>query len=60
MVEPPYWLTNKGVDEINAKEYDVLRTELMTVLADEEAKLPSPMSCPVHHALESTYADTKR
>ncbi|KAE8414838.1 hypothetical protein BDV36DRAFT_298674 [Aspergillus pseudocaelatus] len=42
MVDPPYWLTNKGVDEINAEEYNLLRTELMTILADEEAKLSSP------------------
>lgn len=38
MVEPPYWLTNKGVDEIDAQEYDKLRTELMTILTAEETK----------------------
>ncbi|KAE8149392.1 hypothetical protein BDV25DRAFT_156391, partial [Aspergillus avenaceus] len=43
MVEPPYWLTNQGVDGITAKEYDLLRTELMTVLTEEETKLPSPI-----------------
>lgn len=39
MVEPPYWLTNKAVDVLDAEEYDSLRTELMTILAAEEAKL---------------------
>ncbi|EEH43609.2 uncharacterized protein PADG_08229 [Paracoccidioides brasiliensis Pb18] len=36
MVEPPSWLTNKGVDEINTDENDILQTELMTILKAEE------------------------
>ncbi|KKK17786.1 hypothetical protein P175DRAFT_0528544 [Aspergillus ochraceoroseus IBT 24754] len=40
MVEPPYWLTDKGVDEITATEYNPLRRELMAILANEESKLP--------------------
>ncbi|PLB53810.1 hypothetical protein P170DRAFT_451803 [Aspergillus steynii IBT 23096] len=39
MVEPPYWLTNKGVDEIDAEEYDKYRRELMAAMVSEEAKL---------------------
>lgn len=37
MVEPPYWLTNKGVDEIDVDEYDKLRQEMMTIMRTEEA-----------------------
>lgn len=37
MVEPPYWLSNKGVDEIDVEEYDKLRQEMMTIMRDEEA-----------------------
>lgn len=36
MVEPPYWLTSKGVDELDAAEYNSVRTELMEILAAEE------------------------
>ncbi|KAJ6096077.1 hypothetical protein N7486_006823 [Penicillium sp. IBT 16267x] len=38
MVEPPYWLTNKGVDEIDAEEYDTYRKELMIIMSSEERK----------------------
>ena len=40
MVEPPYWLTNKGVDEINVEEYDKLRKELMATMVTEETDNP--------------------
>ncbi|KGQ00865.1 hypothetical protein PAAG_12453 [Paracoccidioides lutzii Pb01] len=36
MVEPPYWLTNKSVDEIYADENDMLQTEFMTILKAEQ------------------------
>ncbi|KAG2414306.1 hypothetical protein HFD88_003497 [Aspergillus terreus] len=36
MVEPPYWLTSKGVDGLDAAEYNSVRTELMEILAAEE------------------------
>lgn len=36
MVQPPYWLTNKPVDQMNAEEYDIIRTEFMNILAEEE------------------------
>lgn len=36
MMEPPYWLTNKGVDEIDAGEYDKYRRELMAAMVSEE------------------------
>lgn len=39
MIEPPYWLTNKGVDQIDAGEYDKLRKELMAVMEIEEADI---------------------
>ncbi|GFG19491.1 hypothetical protein IFM5058_10143 [Aspergillus udagawae] len=38
MVEPPYWLTNKGVDEIDVEEYDKLRKELLTIMSVEESE----------------------
>ncbi|KAJ5562194.1 hypothetical protein N7461_000955 [Penicillium sp. DV-2018c] len=38
MVEPPYWLTNKGVDQIDAEEYDKIRNELMTIMNAEESE----------------------
>ncbi|KAJ5081337.1 hypothetical protein NUU61_009601 [Penicillium alfredii] len=38
MVEPPYWLTNKGVDEVDAGEYDALRTESLAIMSAEEEK----------------------
>lgn len=39
MAEPPYWLTNKGVDEIEVEEYDELRQELMSIMRMEEDKV---------------------
>ncbi|OBT45144.1 hypothetical protein VE00_04339 [Pseudogymnoascus sp. WSF 3629] len=36
MVEPPYWLTNKGVDQILPDEYNKVRVEFMTILEEEE------------------------
>ncbi|RAH72998.1 uncharacterized protein BO66DRAFT_418475 [Aspergillus aculeatinus CBS 121060] len=36
MVRPPYCLTNVGVDELAASEYDPVRTEFMDALAVEE------------------------
>jgi hypothetical protein len=38
MTEPPYWLTNKGVDEIDVEEYDKLRREFMTIMRAEETQ----------------------
>ena len=35
MVEPPYWLTNNGIDEIDVTEYDNLRKELLTIMNAE-------------------------
>lgn len=39
MVSPPYWLTNKGVDQLVSAEYDAIRTEFMGILAAEEREL---------------------
>lgn len=39
MITTPYWLTNKGVDELIQEEYDVLRSEYMNILAAEEDKI---------------------
>lgn len=39
MIHPPYWLTNKGVDELDSAEYDVIRKEFMGILETEEEKL---------------------
>ncbi|KAL4817225.1 hypothetical protein BDW67DRAFT_174801 [Aspergillus spinulosporus] len=40
MVEPPYWLTNEGVDEIDVAEYNKLRKEFMTIINAEETEDP--------------------
>jgi len=39
MVEPPSWLTNKGVDQILSDEYNEVRLEFMKILEEEEEKL---------------------
>lgn len=45
MVQTPYWLTNKGVDEIDVEEYNKFRTELLTVMnAEETGKYRSLLS----------------
>lgn len=41
MIEPPYWLTGKGVDQIDAREYDIPRKELTDILALEEQEVPN-------------------
>lgn len=46
MIEPPYWLTNKGVDEIEPSDYDPLRRELMSILAMEEMKRLGSIASP--------------
>ncbi|KAJ5116903.1 hypothetical protein N7456_001251 [Penicillium angulare] len=38
MVDPPYWLTNKGGDNIDVAEYDTLRKEFLTTLSVEETE----------------------
>lgn len=39
MLNPPYWLTNKGVDQLDSTEYNVIRMEYMEILAAEERTL---------------------
>ncbi|EER28632.1 hypothetical protein D8B26_001096 [Coccidioides posadasii str. Silveira] len=39
MVEPPYWLTNKSVDNMLLEEYDPLRKEFMAALVEEERRI---------------------
>ncbi|KZF22308.1 hypothetical protein L228DRAFT_239293 [Xylona heveae TC161] len=41
LVNTPHWLTNKGIDQLVSPEYDVIRTEFMTILSDEEEKKSS-------------------
>ncbi|KAL1981215.1 hypothetical protein VTN96DRAFT_2967 [Rasamsonia emersonii] len=38
MFQPPYWLTNKAVDQIDSEEYDKIRTEFLDILAAEEER----------------------
>ncbi|KAH8433004.1 uncharacterized protein LDX57_010639 [Aspergillus melleus] len=38
MIEPPYWLTNQGVDEIDVEKFDKLRQDLMAIMCAEEAE----------------------
>ncbi|EED22707.1 conserved hypothetical protein [Talaromyces stipitatus ATCC 10500] len=39
MLRPPYWLTNKGVDQLVWAEYNSIRMEFMEILAGEETKI---------------------
>ncbi|PWY96296.1 hypothetical protein BO94DRAFT_591969 [Aspergillus sclerotioniger CBS 115572] len=39
MMNTPYWLTNRGVDEIDPTEYNEIRTEFMRNLAMEEESI---------------------
>jgi hypothetical protein len=39
MLSPPYWLTNKSVDQMVSTEYNAIRTEFMEILAEEERTL---------------------
>ncbi|KAJ5715482.1 uncharacterized protein N7483_012663 [Penicillium malachiteum] len=50
MVHPPYWLTDKGVDEIESEEYNIRREEFMTALRSEESKLENPQGRPYVHS----------
>jgi hypothetical protein len=34
MVEPPYWLINKGMDEIDVEEYNKVWKELLIIMND--------------------------
>ncbi|KAK1138536.1 hypothetical protein N8T08_002422 [Aspergillus melleus] len=38
IIEPPYWLTNQGVDEVDVEGFDKLRQELMIIMCAEEAE----------------------
>lgn len=38
MVEPPYWLTNKAVDQMLSEEHNPLRKEFMAALVEEEER----------------------
>ncbi|KAH1481849.1 hypothetical protein KXX06_005100, partial [Aspergillus fumigatus] len=43
MIQPPHWLTNQAVDLISIDDYDILRKEFMTALAEEEMKIEPPV-----------------
>jgi len=51
MVEPPYWLTNKGVDNIEVEEFNTIRKELMSAITSEESEdfssIPSKDAAPL-------------
>lgn len=53
MVELPYWLTGKGVDQIDAEGYDISRSELMAALESEENRFldSHPGSHKAHKAM---------
>lgn len=36
MIQPPHWLTNRAVDQMDSGEYDEIRTEFMEILIAEE------------------------
>lgn len=44
MVQPPHWLTDKGIDQLVSAEYDTIRKEIMSILATEEKKAAPPAS----------------
>lgn len=44
MISPPYWLTNKGVDQLDSAEYNSIRTEFMEILIAEEKELGAATS----------------
>lgn len=56
MVELPYWLTGKGVDQIDASEYDIPRRELMAILVSEEANTAHQGVPPLSEILAHTWA----
>jgi hypothetical protein len=37
MVELPYWLTNKGIDEIDIEEFDAIQMEMISIMRTEES-----------------------
>ena len=39
MAHPPYWLTNKAVDQMVSDEYDEIRKEFMEILTTEEKRV---------------------
>ncbi|KAJ6023805.1 hypothetical protein N7540_004602 [Penicillium herquei] len=57
MVHPPYWLTDKGFDEIERDEYNIRREEFMTALRSEESKLKDSQGRPyvLSEAMEQSW-----
>ncbi|PYI03597.1 hypothetical protein BO78DRAFT_374884 [Aspergillus sclerotiicarbonarius CBS 121057] len=56
MIETPYWLTGKGVDQIDADEYDIPRRELTGILVSEEAEMPAREIPRLSEVLARTWA----
>ncbi|KKK15238.1 hypothetical protein AOCH_000385 [Aspergillus ochraceoroseus] len=44
MFGPPYWLINKGIDQLTTAEYDPIRQEFMEVLSMQEQDFDSAIS----------------
>ncbi|RDW74445.1 uncharacterized protein DSM5745_07107 [Aspergillus mulundensis] len=55
MIEPPYWLTGKAVDQIDADEYNIPRTEFLEVLATEEAAIANKDMLRLSEVLDNTW-----
>jgi hypothetical protein len=48
MLQTPYWLTNKGVDQLIPEEYDTVRREFMESLATEEQQFNTATVSQLH------------
>ncbi|KAL3464559.1 hypothetical protein BJX64DRAFT_275761 [Aspergillus heterothallicus] len=59
MIETPYWLTGKGVDQINADKYNIPRCELMDILASQEAPNTDRAIPRLSEVLANTWASGK-
>lgn len=53
-MQPPRWLTNEAVDEINLQEYNKRRLEFMNIFEEEEKRLRWVESGPLYSLMMST------
>jgi hypothetical protein len=51
MLAPPYWITNRGVDELKGKElptFEKAYKEFMDIFEEEEKLFPSMYGSPIY------------
>jgi hypothetical protein len=51
MIHPPYWLTNRSVDDICFSEYEDMHEEFMRSFSEQESKRPSESGSRLHRIL---------